>query len=82
PNTAASFLAAWQGYKLGKVLTRIWRMAIIAIWWAVWKERNDRCFNDAQSIAKEVGSCAKKLMFEWVFNVMGLKDYDLAFLGA
>ncbi|XP_058103420.1 uncharacterized protein LOC131246987 [Magnolia sinica] len=51
PASASSFLAYWHGFKLGKVRSKVWKMAIMAIWWAVWKERNDRCFNNAQASA-------------------------------
>ncbi|XP_058106276.1 uncharacterized protein LOC131249480 [Magnolia sinica] len=81
PATASSSLAYWHGFKLGKIRTRVWRMSILAIWWVVWKERNDRCFNNSQSSPQSVGSKAKKLLIEWPVAVPGLKDFNFLFLG-
>lgn len=81
PESAAKMLSDWNGFKLGKINSIIWHMAILAIWWVVWEERNDRCFNDRSSSGRIVGSKAKKLVIEWVVNVKGLKRVDLSFLG-
>ncbi|XP_058092657.1 uncharacterized protein LOC131239116 [Magnolia sinica] len=50
--------SSWYGLMLDKKRSTVWCMAILAIWWSVWEERNERCFNDSSSSVSAVGSRA------------------------
>ncbi|XP_058092744.1 protection of telomeres protein 1a-like isoform X3 [Magnolia sinica] len=63
--SSCNLLSAWHGVKIGKSRMRIWRLAILAIWWSVWEERNDRCFNGRSASVQAVWSRAKYLLLEW-----------------
>ncbi|XP_058086458.1 uncharacterized protein LOC131233686 [Magnolia sinica] len=81
PSEVNHLLQAWHGVKLGKLKTIIWRMAIFAVWWFFWGERNNGCFRNSSNLAGVVASKAKRFMIEWATNVKGLFGCDFFFLG-
>ncbi|XP_058082428.1 uncharacterized protein LOC131230536 [Magnolia sinica] len=81
PNSVDLLILAWNGVDCNKYFTHLWRMAILAIWWSVWEERNRRCFTDSSNFAQVVASRAKRSLIEWASIDDKLRDCGLQFLG-
>jgi hypothetical protein len=47
----------------------VWKMVLICIFWSIWRERNNRCFEDLESSMDEI---LASLLFSLV-----LVDYGL-----
>ena len=39
-------LLGWHGFFVGKKRENAWRVALLCLMWTLWKERNERVFND------------------------------------
>ncbi|XP_058107791.1 uncharacterized protein LOC131251215 isoform X2 [Magnolia sinica] len=74
-------LLAWHGVGLDKIKTMLWIMALLAIWWAVWEERNARCFGNSKKSVEGTSARARMLMIERASVVSQLNGCNLKFLG-
>ncbi|KAG5567895.1 hypothetical protein H5410_065090 [Solanum commersonii] len=71
-----------QGWKCRKNEKR-WRIVPACIWWTIWKERNQRCFEGKQNnIQKIKANClglyyfwCKQVVIEDVENVFNIIDW-------
>ena len=54
-------------------------MVLLAIWWATWKERNRRIFEDKVLSFQEFKLYFLRLLFSWSSGLIGYKN--LTFLG-
>ena len=45
PFLVRQVLVAWQGIRVGKKLKKVWRAALLCLFWTVWRERNRVAFD-------------------------------------
>jgi len=57
----------------------VWNMVPLAIWWAAWKERNCRIFEDKVLSFQKYKLYFLRLLFSWSIGLNGNKN--LIFLG-
>ncbi|WMV09232.1 hypothetical protein MTR67_002617 [Solanum verrucosum] len=50
PSKIADTLFSWEEAGAGAGNKERWRIIPSCIWWTIWKERNDRCFEDRRSL--------------------------------
>ena len=67
PYNMKDAYASWILWKVDKSIRKIWRMIPAAIFWSIWKERNNRCFNGiSTSLCTLKAQCLVSL-FSWHF---------------
>nr|XP_016509696.1 PREDICTED: uncharacterized protein LOC107827136 [Nicotiana tabacum] len=54
PGTTCDLLRCWNNVGGWGRKKRWWRAIPACIWWNVWKERNDRCFEDRRSSLQKI----------------------------
>lgn len=57
-----SFLASWRSSAFISKGKMLWSMVSASIWWSVWKERNNRVFNNYAEPSSQVYKKAKSLL--------------------
>ncbi|XP_058099722.1 uncharacterized protein LOC131244080 [Magnolia sinica] len=79
PSSTNHVLAAWHGVSLSKSRSSIWRMTLLAAWWAIWEERNNCCFRDASHPVTYVITRFQHLVIEWACNTINISGNPLLF---
>jgi hypothetical protein len=64
PCSVKELLASWwsSGFSRSAV---VWKMVPLCIIWCIWRERNDRCFNDSSRSAEELIHFFLFTIFSW-----------------
>jgi hypothetical protein len=55
----------WLAISLLKRSAVIWKMVPTCILWCVWKERNDRCFEDLERFLEEILASFFHTLYLW-----------------
>jgi len=72
PNDVDLLIKAWHGVDIGKQHSRVWRMTLMAIWWTVWTERNNRCFQNKARDPHFLSSLIKCTVADWATHLDGI----------
>ncbi|CAL5391723.1 unnamed protein product [Camellia sinensis] len=48
PGSVQSILQWWSGCRMGQLEKKLWSVIPYAIFWSIWKQRNDRVFNGVE----------------------------------
>jgi hypothetical protein len=43
----------------------VWKMVPICIFWSIWRERNNRCFEDVESSLEEILASLLYSLYSW-----------------
>ena len=54
PSKIDETLFSWEEAGIGATNRERWRMTPVCIWWTMWRERNDRCFENRDNNLQEV----------------------------
>ncbi|KAF3642556.1 hypothetical protein FXO37_22454 [Capsicum annuum] len=54
PRTVRELFMCWSIWKVGKSMRRIWSMIPACIWWCLWLERNQRCFDGIATASSDL----------------------------
>ena len=49
PSSVKDALVSWSSWKVIKPVRKVWKMILLAFFWCVWTERNNRCFEGTSS---------------------------------
>jgi hypothetical protein len=65
PSYVVDLLACWKGYfgRLRNVV--MWEMVPSCIMWCLWRESNDRCFEDREQTAAELKDFFFETLDHW-----------------
>jgi hypothetical protein len=44
----------------------VWKMMLICIFWSIWRERNNRCFEDLESSLEEILASLLYSLYSWI----------------
>ena len=50
PSKIDEILFGWEEAEVGATTEERWRMIPACIWWTIWSERNDRCFENRDNL--------------------------------
>ena len=70
PHTGREVLMAWRRRLKRGWLQDIWRMIPLAIWWSIWKERNQRIFEARLDLTKSLNFTFCELCIVGVTQLM------------
>lgn len=68
PSSLDSAFAQWSFPSKNKFLTKIWLAIFQVIVWSIWKERNDRIFNNTSNLVHETQNMVLLRLCWWVKN--------------
>ncbi|XP_060210534.1 uncharacterized protein LOC132637471 [Lycium barbarum] len=65
PRKITEALFSWEAAGAGANDINRWKMVPACIWWAIWKERNSRCFENSSNTMQEIKLNCIKLFSFW-----------------
>lgn len=65
PKRVIELVASWRCTSRNKVALRVWRLVPHVIFWTVWRERNNRVFNDKEDTVAGLKILIADLIFTW-----------------
>jgi len=65
PSNVRDVVVAWRRRVKKSWILGVWSMVPLAIWWATWKERNRRIFEDKALSFQEYKLYFLRLLFSW-----------------
>lgn len=65
PKTTFEVLTQWQGIGKRGSKEDWWKYVPACIWWSLWKERNERCFEGRTSSSQMIKMRCLSLLFFW-----------------
>ncbi|WMV12495.1 hypothetical protein MTR67_005880, partial [Solanum verrucosum] len=69
PSKIDETLFSWEMVGVGATNRERWRMIPASIWWTIWRERNERCFENRNNDLQEVKLKCILLFCFWCTNV-------------
>ena len=77
PSNVRDVAVAWSRRMKKSWVRQVWGMIPLAIWWATWKERNRRIFEDKTLALQDFKLYFLRLLYSWC---MRFSDKELNFL--
>jgi hypothetical protein len=80
PRRVRDLFACWRG-KFGSPLSEaVWKMISLSLMWYIWRERNDRNFEDRERKVTELKRPYFNSLFHWIatydcFHIFGFHDF-------
>ena len=82
PSSVVGLLACWQGH-FGRLRNGvIWKIVPPCLMWCIWKERNNRCFEDSERAIPDIKLFFFRTLLEWFsvwrnhsFSLLDLLDF-------
>jgi hypothetical protein len=63
----------------GKTMSAVvWKMVSICIFWSIWRERNNRCFEDLESSLEEILASLLYYLYSWTAACLSLLSLSYA----
>ena len=59
-------LISWQGAFVGKKRKKAWKATPLCLFWTLWKERNQRAFEDSELTDHKILRSFMYMILEWV----------------
>jgi len=76
PSSVVGLLACWQGH-FGRLRNGvIWKIVPPCLMWCIWKERNNRCFEDSERAMPNYKLLFFRTLLEW-FSVWRNHSFSL-----
>ena len=76
PSSVVGLLACWQGH-FGRLRNGvIWKIVPPCLMWCIWKERNNRCFEDSERAIPDIKLLFFRTLLEW-FSVWRNHSFSL-----
>ncbi|KAG2707779.1 hypothetical protein I3760_05G162800 [Carya illinoinensis] len=69
PKTVEAALASWPSIRGRQSIKAMWKMIPICILWSLWRERNDRTFEDKERSIEELKFLVFRTLYSWAFAV-------------
>ena len=69
PSKIDETLFSWEEAAVEATNRERWRIVPACIWWTIWRERNDRCFENRDNNLQEVKLKCLLLFCFWCTNV-------------
>ena len=79
PSKMRDVVVAWRRRMKKSWILGVWKVVLLVIWWATWKERSRRIFKDKALSFQEYKLYFLRLLFTWSIGLNGYKN--LNFLG-
>jgi mannosylglycoprotein endo-beta-mannosidase len=76
PEKVEGVLRCWHRSFRNPFAKTIWRMIPHCIWWCLWRERNNRCFEDCSLSLVRLQGVLLSLLFSWVNSALGCPFLD------
>ncbi|WMV29123.1 hypothetical protein MTR67_022508 [Solanum verrucosum] len=70
PEHTADLLSCWIRRGGSKTQKKWWRIIPHCIWWTIWKERNQRCFEGKQNNIQKIKTNFLGLYYFWCKQVV------------
>lgn len=71
----------WRNKKGRKMVKKIWGMLPFAIWWTIWRERNNRLYSNKKRHVKQlIVVSVKCMLFYWALSTELFDGYPLSSL--
>jgi len=81
PSNVRDVVVAWRRRMKKSWVLGVWNMIPLAIWWATWKERNRRIFEDKILSFQDFKLYFLRLLYSWSVGLSGDKQLNfLAFI--
>lgn len=82
PGSLSDFFSSWRISHFDRTTTRLWNLCLHAVIWAIWKERNNRVFDNIIGDATSVWDSFLFLLASWarkdcIFLTTLLKNFAL-----
>jgi hypothetical protein len=61
----SDLLGSWRGQFGTRHALQIWRLAPLCLMWCLWRERNERSFEDRESDLLEIKKIMLQSLFAW-----------------
>ena len=71
PSNVRDVVVAWRRRKKKSWVREVWSMIPLAIWWATWKERNRRIFEDKTLSLQDLKLYFLRLLYSWCVRLSG-----------
>lgn len=65
PSTVRQLLGSWRCRTINKLGLKAWRLVPHAIFWTIWRERNNRTFEDREATFEFLKNTCIRLLFCW-----------------
>ena len=79
PSSVVGLLACWQGH-FGRLRNGvIWKIVPPCLMWCIWKERNNRCFEDSERAIPDIKLLFFRTLLEW-FSVWRNHSFSFSLL--
>ncbi|XP_028090503.1 uncharacterized protein LOC114290742 [Camellia sinensis] len=66
PNSVQGLLQWWSFYKMKKIQKPLWKVVLLAIFWSIWKHRNECVFNGLRPNFEDLCEPVKVRIALWV----------------
>ncbi|CAN4110287.1 unnamed protein product [Withania somnifera] len=81
PATVKDAVGSWSSRKVDKSIKKIWQMVPACIFWSIWMERNNRCFDRTSTPNYSLKSKSLMNLFSWsnlspINDVNSLLDFN------
>ncbi|KAG2674363.1 hypothetical protein I3760_13G130500 [Carya illinoinensis] len=77
--TVVDLLACWLNLGGIPQISAVWKMIPICLFWCIWKEQNDRTFEDKEHSMEEIRLLFVRTLFLWAkavdFNGLGFHEF-------
>ena len=81
PSKVRDVVVAWRRRMKTSWVLGVWNMIPLAIWWATWKERNRRIFEDKSLSFQDFKLYFLRLLYSWNVGLCDGKELNfLAFI--
>ena len=71
PGRVGDVLVCWSRKFADPLAQVIWKMILFCIWWCLWREHNQRCFDDSTMSSNQLQDTFLLSIYLWANVMMG-----------
>ena len=65
-SSVRGLLLNWGGFPIGRKREKAWKVALLCLFWSIWRERNRRAFENCEYSDHSLKSSFLYLVWDWV----------------
>ena len=65
-SSVKGFLLSWGGFPVGRKRKKAWKVALLCLFWSIWRERNRRVFEKCECSNHSLKSSFLYIFWDWV----------------